>query len=123
MDKGGRVLEQGKQYTVLSPGKKENESLRKSFDDPHQAIDFFKGQKGNSELALVKGKDYEHKITLATMENDKVNYVVKDFQRTYNNPAVTQAFYVENGRGFTAQQAANLIEGRAVYRDDLANAN
>lgn len=122
LDKGGKVLEEGQKYMVFSPGEKKNETMHQSFDNPHQAIDYFKAQKGKSELALVKGKDYDHKVTLATMENDKVNYVIKDFQRTFNNPAVTQTFYVENGRGFSAGQAANLIEGRAVYRDDLANA-
>jgi len=117
LDKGGKPLEDGQKYMVIA---REEENKFRSFQDPHQAIAYFKEKQGNSELAV--GKDLKNKTMLATMENDKVNYVVKDFQRTFNNPAVTQTFYVENGKGFTAGQAANLIQGRAVYRDDLANA-
>jgi hypothetical protein len=117
LDKGGKALEEGQRYMVISRGE---ENKFRTFQNPHQAIDYFKEKKGNSELAV--GKDIKNKTMLATMENDKVNYVVKDFQRTFNNPAVTQTFYVENGKGFTTEQAANLIQGRAVYRDDLANA-
>ncbi len=117
LDKGGKTLEEGQKYMIIA---RSEENKFRSFQDPHQAIEYFKEKKGSSELAV--GKDLKNKTMLATMENDKVNYVVKDFQRTFNNPAVTQTFYVENGKGFTAGQAANLIEGRAVYRDDLANA-
>jgi hypothetical protein len=117
LDKGGKALEDGQKYMVIARGE---ENKFRSFQDPHEAITYFKEKKGNGELAI--GKDIKNKTMLATMENDKVNYVVKDFQRTFNNPAVTQTFYVENGKGFTVEQAANLIQGRAVYRDDLANA-
>jgi len=122
LDKGGKALEPGQHYVVISPGEKPGKNLTRPFENPHKAIEYFKGQTGNSELALVKGQDFDHKLTLATMEKDKVNYVTKEFQRTYNNPAVTQTFYIENGHGFTAQQANNLIQDRSVYRDDLANA-
>jgi hypothetical protein len=117
LDKGGKALEDGQKYMVIARGE---ENKYRSFQDPHEAITYFKEKKGNGELAI--GKDIKNKTMLSTMENDKVNYVVKDFQRTFNNPAVTQIFYVENGKGFTVEQAANLIQGRAVYRDDLANA-
>lgn len=117
LDKGGKALEDGQKYMVIARGE---ENKFRSFQDPHEAIAYFKEKKGNGELAI--GKDLKNKTMLATMENDKVNYVVKDFQRTFNNPAVTQTFYVENGKGFSVDQAANLIQGRAVYRDDLANA-
>gem|GEM_PF-1250067 len=111
-------LEEGQKYLVISPGDQGKPVFRK-FDNPNEAIDYFKGQKGNSELA--SGKDPGHKTTLATMENDKVNFVAKDFQKAFYTPAVAQTVYVEKGKGFTADQAANLIQGRAVYRDDLLN--
>ena len=57
----------------------------------------------------------------ATVTAGKVDYVEKDFQRTFRTPAQTQTFFVERGRGFTVDQAANLIQGRSVYRDDLLN--
>jgi len=114
----GKPLEEGHKYIVITPNDKESgKNLTRSFENVTEAIGYFKDQKGNSELA--SGKDAAHKTSLAKMENGKINFVAKEFQRTFRTPAVTQTFYVERGRGFTAQQAANLIEGRAVYRDDL----
>jgi hypothetical protein len=111
-------LEEGQKYLVISPGEQDKPVFRK-FESPHEAIAYFKGQRGSSELAV--GKDIGHKATLATMEKDKVNYVAKDFQKTYYSPAVSQTVYVEKGKGFTAEQAANLIQGRSIYRDDMLN--
>ncbi|HWY36996.1 MAG TPA: hypothetical protein VNY73_00460 [Bacteroidia bacterium] len=116
----GKGLEEGQKYMVISPNPNEpGKNLVKSFDNVSSAIAFFKEQKGDSELAA--GKDAAHKTELAKMEQGKVNYVAKDFQRTFRTPAQTQTFFVERGKGFTAEQAANLIQGRAVYRDDLLN--
>jgi hypothetical protein len=122
----GKALEEGQKYLIISPNPNEpNKNLYKSFENVVEAITFFKAQKGNSELAIVKGegkdRDMDHRTKLATIENGKNNYVAKEFQRTFRTPAVTQTFYVEKGRGFNAEQAANLIQGRAVYRDDMAN--
>lgn len=114
-----KPLEEGHKYMVISPGEEPGKNVHRKFDSPYEAIEYFKEQKGTSELA--SGKDIAHKTTLATMEKDKVNYVSKDFNRTYYAPVVTQSFYPDRGNGFTATQAANLIEGRAVYRDDLVN--
>jgi len=120
----GKALEDGQKYTVIMPNEA-GRNMTKSFENVGEAITFFKEQKGNSELAIVKGegkdRDMEHRTKLATMENGKVNYVAKEFQRTFRAPAVTQTFWVERGKGFTAEQAANLIQGRSVYRDDLLN--
>jgi hypothetical protein len=114
----GKPLEEGHKYMVVTPDEnKPDKNLVKSFEHVSDAISFFKEQKGNSVLA--SGKDAAHKTDLVKMENGKVNYVAKDFQRTYRVPAVTQTFFVERGKGFNAEQAANLIQGRAVYRDDL----
>lgn len=113
-----KPLEADHKYMVISPGE-QNKPVFRKFDSPHEAISYFKEQKGNSELAV--GKDVGHKTTLATMEKDKVNFVSKDFQKTFYSPAVTQNVYVEKGQGFSAEQSANLIQGRSVYRDDLLN--
>jgi hypothetical protein len=116
----GKALEEGQKYMVISPNEQApGKNLVKSFENVTEAIDFFKAQKGNSELAA--GKDAANKVELAKMENGKINYVAKDFQRTFRTPAQTQTFFIERGRGFTAEQAANLIQGRSVYRDDLLN--
>jgi hypothetical protein len=116
----GKGLEEGQKYMVITPNEKEaGKNLVKSFENITEAIGFFKEQKGNSELAV--GKDAAHKVELAKMENGKINYVEKDFQRTFRTPAQTQTFFVERGKGFTVEQAANMIQGRAVFRDDLLN--
>jgi hypothetical protein len=118
----GKPLEQDQKYMVISPNPNERgKNLVKSFDNVSTAISFFKEQKGDSELAA--GKDAAHKVELAKMENGKIDYVAKDFQRTFRTPAITQTFFVDKGNGFTAEQAANLIQGRAVYRDDLSTRN
>jgi hypothetical protein len=114
----GKTLEEGQRYMVISAGEN-NKNIVKKLDNVTEAIAFFKEQKGESELAL--GKDAANKIQLATMEKGKVNYVAKDFQKSFYAPAITQTFYVEKGKGFTAEQASNLIQGRSVYRDDLLN--
>jgi hypothetical protein len=116
----GKGLEEGQKYMVITPNEQApGKNLVKSFENVTEAISFFKEQKGNSELAA--GKDAANKVELAKMENGKVNYIAKDFQRTFRTPAQAQTFFVEHGRGFTAEQAANLIQGRSVYRNDLLN--
>jgi hypothetical protein len=113
-----KLLDEGHKYLVISEGEQGKPLFRK-FENPHEAISYFKQQKGNTELA--SGKDIAHKTTLATMQNDKINFVSKDFQKTLYTPAISQTVYVEKGQGFTAEQAANLIQGRSVYRDNLLN--
>lgn len=110
------------QYLVISPGDK-GRSMMRRFETPHEAIAYFKEQKGDSELAVGKidGKELDFKTTLATKENGKENYVERGFERVYRGPAISQMVYLDRGQGFTAEQAANLIQGRAVYRDNLLN--
>ncbi|TWI97590.1 hypothetical protein JN11_03412 [Mucilaginibacter frigoritolerans] len=116
----GKALEEGHKYFIITRNEKEpGKNLTKSFENVSDAISFFKDQKGDSRLAA--GKDAGHATELAAMKAGKVDYVEKDFQRTFRTPAQTQTFFVERGRGFTVDQAANLIQGRSVYRDDLLN--
>ena len=114
----GKLLEDGQKYIVITPGEM-GKNMVKKLGNVTEAIAFFKEQKGNCELAA--GKDAAHKDILASMENDKINFVKKEFQRTFYAPPVSQTFWIEKGKGFTAEQAANLIQGRSVYRDDLLN--
>jgi hypothetical protein len=116
----GKALEEGHRYFVVSPHPEvPGKHLTKGFDQVSEAIAFFKEQKGDSKLAV--GKDAGHATELAAMKNGKVDYVEKEFQKTFRTPAQTQTFFVDRGRGFTVEQAANLIQGRAVFRDDLLN--
>lgn len=112
-----KPLAEGHQYVVHSKGDEGKNTFRK-FESPYEAMDFFKDQKGESRLVSAD-KDLKHETELATMLEGKVNYVAKDFRQTYYSPTVSQTYYPERGRGFNIEQAANMIEGRAVYRDDL----
>ncbi|MDO3641512.1 hypothetical protein [Mucilaginibacter sp. L3T2-6] len=105
-------------YMVLTENKENKEKpLVKAFDSPNEAIEFFKKQKGTSELAL--GESPESKQMLASKEDGKVNYINKDFRSAYFSPAIKQTFYLKEGNGFTARQAANMVQGRTVYRDNM----
>ena len=116
----GKPSEEGQKYLVISPNEQQpGKNISKSFVNVSEAISFFKEQKGDSKLAA--GKDAAHTRELATMKAGKIDYVEKDFARTFRTPAQTQTFFVERGRGFTVEQAANLIQGRSVFRDDLLN--
>lgn len=48
-----------------------------------------------------------------------MNFVAKDFRATLYAQTLSQTFWVEKGKGFSAEQAFNLVQGRSVYRDDL----
>lgn len=114
----GKPLATGEKFMVVNPEiKQDGKPVVRSFDLASDAINFFKANKGDAILA--SGKDWANKTELAKMEKDNVNYIYKDFQRTYRSPDVSQTMFVERGKGFTSEQAVNLIQGRAVYRDDL----
>jgi hypothetical protein len=108
-------------YMVLTANKDNPEKpLVKEFQSPNEAIEFFKKQKGTSELGL--GESPESKQLLASMENGKVNFINKDFRQAFFSPAVKQTFYLDNGQGFTATQAANMVQDRTVHRDNMMTA-
>jgi len=115
----GKPLATGEKYMVVDPDKKDKDGkvIVTSFDLAKDAIGYFNALSKNGTLAA--GKDWSNMTELARKENGNVNYIEKDFTRTYKNPGISQTFFVERGKGFTAEQAANLIQGRAVYRDDL----
>lgn len=107
-------------YMVLTENKDNKEKpLVKTFESPNEAIDFFKKQKGKSELAL--GESLESRQLLASRENGKENFVHDDFRGAYYSPAIKQTFYLKEGAGFTASQAANMVQGRTVHRDNMVN--
>lgn len=114
----GKPLDQGQQYMVITKTE-DGKNMVKKLETVTDAITFFKEQKGNSELAV--GKDAANKVMVANMEDGKVNFVAKDFNRTFYAVPLNQTIWLERGRGFTAEQAANLIQGRSVYRDDMMN--
>ncbi|MFD0792027.1 hypothetical protein ACFQZX_00280 [Mucilaginibacter litoreus] len=123
-------LEEGQQYAVLTqrPEGENVQPLMRRFDSPYEAVAFFKEVAEKSELVVghmaVNKKGKEELVRdqlLAERENGKTIYVTKEFNKTFNEPVQDQTCYVEKGRGFTVIQAANMIEGRSVYRDDLLN--
>ncbi len=122
----GAPIKEGEKIMVLTQMEGADKGMTKTFAHIAEGIAFFNGQrdmlkeqKGISNL--VVGKDANHAVKLATMEDGKVNYVQKEFGQTYRTSPINQTIYVEKGKGFSAEQASNLIQGRAVYRDDMVS--
>jgi len=111
-----KPLEEGQSYFIITP-KGEGKNDVKKFNHPVDAIEQFKKREGTAELAI--GKDLEHKTILANMEKGEVNFVSRDFRSAFYGKPIEQTFFTEQGKGFTVPQAANLVQGRSVYRDDL----
>ncbi|WP_462267698.1 hypothetical protein [Mucilaginibacter sp.] len=108
-------------YMVLTENKdNKDKPLVKEFGSPNEAIDFFKKQKGTSELAI--GESPESRQLLASMEKGKVNFVHNEFRQPFYSPPVKQTFYLDNGQGFTATQATNMVQDRTVHRDNMMTA-
>ncbi|MES2458201.1 MAG: hypothetical protein V4594_21770 [Bacteroidota bacterium] len=119
-----KPLEKDHQYMVISPDpNKKDGNLTRKFDSAVQAMDYFKEQKGTSELAIGKfdDKNLQFKDTVATMIDGKVDYVKKEFSQTFYSPVIQNSHYVDRGKGYTVEQAANMLQGRAAYRDDLVS--
>lgn len=120
----GKVLKEGEKYlvtsTALENGKKDVFQL---IDQTIDAIAFFRKQEGDSQLLVVTGQDPKQQLAsgvkLAIMEDGRVIITDESFKKTFYTPVPVQTFYVEQGRGYTANQAGNLVQGRAVYRDDM----
>lgn len=110
-----KPLEEGLKYFVIS----KDPNSKREIDSPTEAIDYFKSKKGNVELAI--SKDLKSKTTLATMKDGKVDFVEKEFAKTYYSPALTNSLYVDKGVGFNVVQSSNMLQGRAVYRDDMVS--
>ena len=121
-------LAEGQQYVVLTPriDDEKKEPMMRKFDSPYEAVAFFKEIPTKSELLVGhfigdKNDKMVRDQLLAERENGKETYVAKEFNKTFYAPVQDQTFFVDKGRGFTVPQAANMIQGRSVYRDDLLN--
>jgi hypothetical protein len=122
----GLAIPEGQKIMVLTQTEGADKGMTKSFVHIAEGIAFFNGQKDQLKEQkgishLVVGKDANSAVKLATMEDGKVNYVQKEFGQTYRTSPINQTIYVEKGKGFSAEQAVNLIQGRAVYRDDMVS--
>lgn len=123
-----KPLENDYKYTVTTTKDEQGAELKKpllrKFDSPIAAINFFKDQKGTSELATGK-VDEKNKLTpgqsLATMKDGKVDYVTKSFQGAYYNPVVENTVYVNRGIGYNMVQSASMLQNGAAFRDDLVS--
>jgi hypothetical protein len=115
-----KPLEQGHKYFVVMPDlpKKDGKTQYKSFEQVSEAIGLFNELK-NGELK--SGRDLATSGRLALMEEGKLNYVSKDFRATLFARPLEQNFWTDKGKGFSIEQAANLIQGRSVHKDDLVN--
>jgi len=113
-----KPLPEGHSYFIITP-KGEGKNDVKKLDHPIDAIVQFKKREGNAELAM--GEKVANRNTLAQMEEGKVNFVSNSFRGAFYAKPIDQTFFTEQGKGFTVQQARNLVQGRSVYRDDLVD--
>lgn len=113
----GKQLEEGQQYLIITRQGDKNEV--KKLDNITEAIEVFQKRGPKAELAV--GKDAANKVTIASMEDGKVNYVNRDYRGTYYGKFVTQTVWPEKGKGFSVPQSAQMIQGYSVLRDDLVN--
>lgn len=116
-----KPLEAGQKYFVVMPDlpKEDGKTQYKTFEHSSDAIKLFNELK-NGELK--SGPNLAASGRLALMEEGKLNYVSKDFRATLFTKPLEQNFWMDKGKGFSVSQAANMIQGRSVYKDDLVNA-
>lgn len=114
----GKQLEEGQSYMIITPGAKGQNAVKR-MDNITEAIELFQKRGPKAELAV--GKDPDNKVTVASMEEGKVNYVNRDYRTTYYGKFVSQTIWPERGKGFTVPQSAQMIQGQSVFRNDLVN--
>lgn len=114
-----KPLEEAQKYLIITHTPEGQENGVKKMENFNEAVVYFKKQSGNVELAL--DKNAASKTMLANMENGKINYVARDFDRSFKSPPMPQIFWRNHGEGFGREHAANLVQGRSVYRNDLLN--
>jgi hypothetical protein len=124
----GKVLGKDEHYLITSPGEKAGEKdVQIWMGSTAEAIATFRNEEGDAQLLVAKGGNEKEQlasaVVLASMEKGTVNFIEPSFKQTFYTTVPVQTFWVEQGKGFTAEQAANLVQGRAVYRDDLLSLN
>lgn len=63
----------------------------------------------------------KNKIVIGTKQAGTTNIDIQKEHRSVLAAPMTNTFYVNDGKCFNVTQAANLMQGRSVYRDDLVN--
>ncbi|KRT15952.1 hypothetical protein ASU31_10610 [Pedobacter ginsenosidimutans] len=119
-----KPLEKDHKYLVTSPNPAgDPKNLTRQFESAVQAMDYFREQKGNSELAAgrFEDKDMQYRDTLVTMKDGKIDYVKKEFSQAFYSPIIRNSHYVDRGKGFSIEQAANMLQGRSAFREDLVS--
>ncbi|GGC33515.1 hypothetical protein GCM10011386_27030 [Parapedobacter defluvii] len=116
-------LPEGHRYFVVSKDPESGKKLHRDFTSPAQAIEYLNGKTGERELVAGTGPRPNESTVLVRKDDDKLIYSAKDFRETYHGKPLTQAFYINEGQGFSLPEALNLIQGRSVYKDNLLTAN
>jgi hypothetical protein len=88
----GLPIPQGSKVMVYTTPEGADKGMVKNFVHVSQAIAFFNEQKQELKVG-----------------------------QTYRTSPINQTIYVEKGKGFSSEQAVNLIQGRAVFRDDMVS--
>ena len=110
----GRQLNAGENYRVTVNG--ESGQKVQNFERAYEAVGFFRAQGEPATISIANGSKIE---PLVTVQEGQVILLDKDFGKTFRSPELPQTFWLDRGKGFSANQAINLVEGRAVHRDDM----
>lgn len=117
----------GEKYIVSSQRQGEEVQVRE-FEMASLAVKHFNSKlEGSKEIRgtaqIFAGVDLDSAKQLVSSKDGEVIHLEKDFYKTLKNPAPGQTIYLERGNGFTLEQAANMLLGRSVERDNILDIN
>lgn len=95
------------------------------FEEKTAAVMDTKIRQGIPEFQVTAQHDHFNNSVFHTLHfkksNDTDMYFFNKYNATLSNGKPeedrSQTFYIKNGQGFTAKEAFNLLEGRAVYKE------
>jgi len=112
-----KPLPEGQKYIVTHDV--EGKNMTKSFQSPAEAVRHMRDQEGAAQLLI--GKDLKNAISIGSKEAGSKSIDVQKEHRSVLAAPLTNTFFVNEGKCFKVEQAANLMQGRSVFRDDLVS--
>jgi len=112
-----KPLPDGQKYFVTH--EQDGKNLIKSFQSPGEAVKHLREQEGAAQLLI--GKDFKAAVAIGSKEAGSKSIDIQPAHRSVLASPLTNTFYVNEGKCFKVEQAANLMQGRSVFRDDLVS--
>lgn len=111
-------LKKDEAYIVIPNGKKDS-ALK--FNSPYAAVRHFRNNvPGDAELRY--GITIDASLPLVSRKDDKITIQSDEFRKTFRVPPVDHTVWLDRNRElFNINEAANLVAGRAVFKEDMYN--